>query len=118
MRPRGTDDQAADERLMSRFERRDVTAVEELFLRFGAIIFGIGLRTLHDADLASALVEGTFVRLWRGAPRYPSGGVPLDRWVLTHALGLSLQMSRSRCAGSDTGGSMQPCTPAVEPVPV
>ena len=93
-------DRDIDARLMSRFRRGETGAAETLFLRFAPQVFGIGLRTLHDPDLAAELVQETFIRLWRRGTRYLSASVPLDDWVLAQTLGVALQMSRHRDAGT------------------
>jgi RNA polymerase sigma-70 factor (ECF subfamily) len=92
---------------MSEFRQGRTAAAEELFVRFGPKLFGIGLRYFHDADLASALVEGTFVKMWHRASRYASTSLSLEGWVVSQALGVALQMSRSHAAPLDHEGPME-----------
>jgi RNA polymerase sigma-70 factor (ECF subfamily) len=94
--------------LMSDFGHGEVRAAEELFLRFAPRIFGFGLRTFEDADVASDLVEDTFVRLWRRAGRFSSRSVPLDTWVDAHAVGEALRMILADLARRETGASTLP----------
>jgi RNA polymerase sigma-70 factor (ECF subfamily) len=103
--PGSTGGSAADRRLMSAFARGEAGAAEVLYERFAPLIFGIGLRTFHDRDLAAELVEKTFVRLLRRAPRFTSGSAPLDTWVLYQAVGVTLQMSQSARAGPEDARS-------------
>ncbi|SRR6266542_1452233 len=105
-RPRPANEPSTDDRLMSAFRRGEVDAAEAMFLRFAPLVFGIGVRTFHDPDLAAELVEDAFVRLWRRAPFYASSSAPLDTWVLRHALGVALQMCRSPVAGPGDAGSI------------
>lgn len=49
--------------------------LEELFRRYAGRLYALGLALLGDAGLAEELVQETFVRLWRQAPRFdPSRG--------------------------------------------
>ncbi len=115
-----TREQREDDRLMSEFWYCAVPAAEELFLRFAPRIFGIGIQAFHDADLASELVQNTFIKLWRRAPHFSSRRSPLDTWVLAQALGAALQMSRTRGASRDSGepmGSTRSRRTDAEPVP-
>src|SRR5574342_71859 len=113
-----TREQSEELRLMSRLREREVSAAEELFLRFAPRIFGIGIRAFRDADLAADLVERTFVKLWHRAPNFSSSSLPLDTWVLAQALGMALEMSGSPAAVRDLGGSMARRRTDAQPVPV
>jgi RNA polymerase sigma-70 factor, ECF subfamily len=44
--------------------------LEELYDRYARRVYGLGLRLLDDPGLAEDLVQETFVRLWRSAPRF------------------------------------------------
>jgi RNA polymerase sigma-70 factor (ECF subfamily) len=44
--------------------------LEELYRRYEARLYGLGLRLLGDQGLAEELVQETFVRLWQQARRY------------------------------------------------
>jgi DNA-directed RNA polymerase specialized sigma24 family protein len=89
-----TYDAKTDYLLMSGFSRGRVRAAEAMFLRFAPLVFGIGMQAFNDADRASELVEETFVRLWRRSHLFTISSPPLEAWVLIHALGVVLRMSR------------------------
>jgi DNA-directed RNA polymerase specialized sigma24 family protein len=101
-----THDRGSDERLMVRFSQRETAAAEELYDRFGPRVFGIGLGTLHAADLAADLIERTFVRMWHRGHHFLSGSAALDDWVLAQAVGVALQMS-GRQAAAGRGARIQ-----------
>jgi RNA polymerase sigma-70 factor (ECF subfamily) len=44
--------------------------LEELYERYARRVYGLGLQLLGDRGLAEDLVQETFVRLWRSAPRF------------------------------------------------
>ena len=87
-----------ERRLMSAFGRGEITAADELYLRFAPKVFGLGLHALDDADLAADLVQDTFIRLWRRGSQYLAGNVPLEDWIITLAWGLTRQMLARRAS--------------------
>ncbi len=91
-------ERGTDLRLMTEFSDGSSVAADEMYRRYAPSVFGMGLRTLHDRDLAADLVQDTFVRLWRRGTNYLAGSVSLDEWVRAQALGVALQMSRHRTA--------------------
>lgn len=84
---------SADDRLMRAFGDGNESALQELFIRFGPDVYGIGLRCFPDADLADAFFERTFVTMWHRSSRYTSRSMPLETWVVCQALEVALQMS-------------------------
>ena len=97
----GPQTEALDEedRLVLAFRLGEADAADAMYSRFAPLIYGVGLRTFGDAERAGRLVEKTFARLWQRAPHYRSASTSLQRWVLHHAVGVSMQMSH----GADVG---------------
>jgi hypothetical protein len=98
---------SADDQLMRAFGNGDEAALQELFIRFGPDVYGIGRRCFLDADLADAFVEGTFVTMWHRSSQYASSSMPLDTWVVGQALAVALQMSTSHPGGSASAGRVR-----------
>ena len=96
MGPRSTHTRRADLRLMTQFGRKRTAAAEEMYRRFAAEVYAIGLQTFHDPDLAATLVEDTFVRVWRRGSQFLSSSASLDEWVRAHALGVALEIAHRR----------------------
>ena len=42
----------------------------DLYRRYGSRLYGLGVRLLGDHGMAEEMVQETFVRLWRSAPRF------------------------------------------------
>src|SRR5262245_31443426 len=100
-----TYDERTDYLLMSGFGRGEVRSAEAMFLRFAPAVFGIGVKLFRDPDRASELVKETFVRLWRRAHLFTVSSPPLETWVLVHALGVALRMSRVPVEDRDVADS-------------
>jgi len=65
----------SDEYLVLRMEKGDGHAVELLFDRYSTLVFGIGLRILHDRGEAEDFVQDVFLRLFESVKGFdPSKG--------------------------------------------
>jgi RNA polymerase sigma-70 factor (ECF subfamily) len=59
--------------------------LEALYDAYGSGVFRLGLMLLRDTGLAEDLVQETFVRLWRSAPRYDPSRSSVRTFVFTLA---------------------------------
>ena len=59
--------------------------LEALYDAYGSRVFRLGLMLLRDTGLAEDLVQETFVRLWRSAPRYDPSRSSVRTFVFTLA---------------------------------
>ena len=84
----------SDQRLMEAFHRREAVAARALYRRYGALVYGVGLRVLGDAERAATMVETTVLELWRRAPSYLASPGRLDSWVLLQALDVAQDLCR------------------------
>ena len=57
----------------------------ELYGRYAKRVYGLGLQLLGDRGLAEDLVQETFVRLWRSAPRFDPGRGSVETFLFTLA---------------------------------
>jgi RNA polymerase sigma-70 factor (ECF subfamily) len=66
--------------------------MRELYRRYAPRIFGLGMQLLSDRGLAEELVQETFVRLWRNAPRFDSdrGTPPTFIYAIARRLAIDL----------------------------
>jgi RNA polymerase sigma-70 factor, ECF subfamily len=82
----------------------------ELYRLYARRVYGLGLRLLGDRGLAEDLVQETFVRLWRSAPRFDPGRASVRTFVFTLARRAAVDLWRRRRSGLE-----RPATPAPEP---
>jgi RNA polymerase sigma-70 factor (ECF subfamily) len=71
----------------------------ELYRRYARRVFGLGLRLLDDRSLAEELVQETFVRLWRSAPRFDPARGSVRTFVFTLARRAAVDLWRRRRNG-------------------
>jgi RNA polymerase sigma-70 factor (ECF subfamily) len=86
----------SDAALMRAFAERDPAAATELFSRFASRVYGLGIVMLGGDAAAQDLVQDTFVKLWRNAPRYDPARGKLETWVLLVARSLAIDSLRRR----------------------
>lgn len=89
---------ATDEQLMEGVRAGDGRAVAALYDRYGALIFSLALRMLHDREGAEELVQEVFLRAWRQAATYQPSLGRLSTWLLGIARNLAVDELRRRNA--------------------
>ena len=60
----------SDETLLDRLTRRDATALDELYVRYGRMAFALAYRVLDDPEGAEDAVQEAFLAVWRHADSY------------------------------------------------
>jgi RNA polymerase sigma-70 factor, ECF subfamily len=72
--------------------------LEELYDRYAPRVYGLGIQLLGDRGLAEDLVQETFVRLWRSAPRFDpaKGSVPTFLFTLARRAAVDMWRRRNR----------------------
>lgn len=68
--------------------------LEELFHRYAGRIYTMGLSLLGDAGLAEELVQESFVRLWRQAPRFDPARGSVATFVFALARRIAVDLWR------------------------
>ena len=78
--------------------------LEELYDRYARPVYGLGLRLLDDPCLAEDLVQETFVRLWRSAPRFDPARGSVRTFLFTLARRAAVDLWRRGRGNSSTFG--------------
>ena len=68
----------------------------ELYGRYAKRVYGLGLRLLGDQGLAEDLVQETFLRLWRSAPRFDPDRASVRTFLFTIARRAAVDLWRRR----------------------
>jgi len=72
----------ADLRLMQGVAAGDPSSVEELYERFGSLVYRLAYQAMPTRAEADDAVQEVFVRLWRTAERYDPKRAALVTWVM------------------------------------
>ena len=66
----------------------------DLYRRYSSRLYGLGLRLTGDSGMAEELVQETFVRLWRSAPRFDPDRGSARTWIFTIARRAAVDLLR------------------------
>ncbi len=90
-----------DEELIERLSGGHDDAAEALFARYGAAVFALALRILQRREEAEEVLQDTFLKLYREAPRYRAarGSVKTFIYILARNEALSSLRTRKRHSG-------------------
>lgn len=74
--------ESIDLELMQRIASRDERAVEELYDRFGSLVYRMAYQAMPTRADAEDAVQEVFVRLWKTADRFDPKRAALVTWVM------------------------------------
>ncbi len=75
----------ADAELVKRLQRRDASAMAELYDRYGRLVYGMILRIVQDTGIAEDLVQESFLRVWNRVQGFDAERGGLGPWLLAVA---------------------------------
>lgn len=81
---------------MASIQRRDVTALEQLYDRHRVLAYSLALRTLGNPSEAEEVVQETFLNVWRSAATFRSERSHPRSWLLSIVHHRSIDKLRGR----------------------
>jgi len=84
-----------DEELARRLQRREQSAMADLYDRFGRLTYSVILAIVRDTGVAEDLVQETFLRVWNRAQGFEPGKGALGPWLLAIARNRAIDYIRS-----------------------
>ena len=87
----------ADDQLVLLLRAREAAserAMDELYTRYSAAVYGLARRMLSDERTAEEVLHDTFWRVWRHAESYEPGRVRFATWILRIAHNLAVSELR------------------------
>jgi RNA polymerase sigma factor (sigma-70 family) len=83
-----------DAELLLRIAHGDQSAIRELVAKKLSRLLALGMRMLNDRSEAEDVAQETFLRIWKHAEHWQSGGAKFDTWL--HRVALNLCYDRLR----------------------
>jgi RNA polymerase sigma-70 factor (ECF subfamily) len=72
-----------DDDLMAGLIARRISALEQLYDRYSALVFSVSLRVLYDWQLAEDVTQEVFLRLWQRPESYDPSRGRLLSWLMS-----------------------------------
>jgi RNA polymerase sigma-70 factor (ECF subfamily) len=88
--------QRGDESLAAGVARGDSAALETLYDRYAATVFGIALKVVGDQTMAEDVLQETFWRVWKSAATYQPARGSFTSWLFRIVRNLAIDAYRRR----------------------
>ena len=89
-----SDGQDSDEDLIRRIGSGDQVALEDLYDRYGGLVYSVARHILKDAGAVEEVLQDTFLHLWRVAASFDSSRGTLGCWLAVMARHRSIDRLR------------------------
>src|SRR5262245_57063973 len=94
-RGRGTGE-VTDQDLLGRIRLGDESALEQLYARYGGLVYTLAMRIVGDPELAREVVQDTFIRSVDGRDTYDPQRGRVPWWLMGIARNRAVDLLRSR----------------------
>ena len=81
--------------VIARMKRRDPEALEEVYNRFGRLVYSLILRVVRDSAVAEDLTQETFLRAWNRVQGFDGERGKFGPWLLAIARNRAIDYLRS-----------------------
>jgi len=89
-------DPERDRRCIDRMAAGDTAALEELYDRYGDLLYSLALRIVGSSPDAEEVLQDTWVQAWRNAGNYDAARGAVGAWLVTIARSRALDRVRSK----------------------
>ncbi len=111
----GDDKAATDAAAVARVARGDAVALEELYGRYGRMIYSFAYRLTHDATLSEECVQDVFLALWRRAADFDPTRAKLTTWLFVVARNRAIELARQKTRRPELRDDLEPAGSAPDP---
>ncbi len=89
------EDSGGDAALVRRLKARDPQAMDDLYGRFGRLVYALIYRIVRNSAVAEDLAQETFLRIWNRVQGFDADKGALGPWTLTVARNRAIDYLRS-----------------------
>ena len=89
------EDSGGDAALVRRLKARDPQAMDDLYRRFGRLVYALIYRIVRNSAVAEDLAQETFLRVWNRVQGFDADKGALGPWMLTVARNRAIDFLRS-----------------------
>ena len=109
-------DQERDRRSAERMRNGDAGGLEELYDRYGDLLYALVLRIVGRAAEAEDVVQEAWLQVWKNAARYDASRGPVAAWLVTMARSRAIDRLRSLGSRSraETASGVEPPPPEAD----
>ncbi len=103
------DDKAAvDAAAVARVAAGDAVALQELYERYGKVIYSFAYRLTHDTTLSEECVQDVFVTLWRRSADFDPTRAKLTTWLFVVARNRAIELGRQKTRRPELRDDLEP----------
>ena len=106
---------AVDAAAVARVAGGDAVALQELYDRYGKIIYSFAYRLTHDATLSEECVQDVFVALWRRAADFDPTRARLTTWLFVVARNRAIELGRQKSRRPELRDDLEPVGSSPDP---
>jgi RNA polymerase sigma-70 factor (ECF subfamily) len=116
MEARESDEKAVlDAATVRRVAEGDATALQELYERYGRIVYSFAHRLTRDDTLSEECVQDVFVALWRRAADFDPSRAKLTTWLFVVARNRAIELGRQKSRRPELRDDLEPVGSAPDP---
>jgi RNA polymerase sigma-70 factor (ECF subfamily) len=93
----------------------DAVALQELYERYGKLVYSLAHRLTGDATLAEECVQDVFVALWRRASDFDPARAKLTTWLFTVTRNRAIDLGRQQARRPELRDELEPAGTAADP---
>jgi RNA polymerase sigma-70 factor, ECF subfamily len=93
----------------------DAVALQELYERYGKLVYSLAHRLTGDATLAEECVQDVFVTLWRRAGDFDPTRAKLTTWLFTVTRNRAIDLGRQKARRPELRDELEPAGSAADP---
>ena len=106
---------ALDAAAVARVAGGDAVALQELYDRYGKLVYSFAYRLTADATLSEECVQDVFVALWRRAADFDPTRAKLTTWLFVVARNRAVDLGRQKARRPELRDDLEPAGSASDP---